>query len=381
MPLHIAVPQDVSDAPRQVNSILRNLRYVLRWPCDIFAQTKHLIPSSRGEHFRHSRNVQRTPAGLPTALHVQNLPTLPINLIYSPAEDRRQDAGAAPGHHHSTRPIWVAGPDPPRSWTTAPSPSPKFKEVDSAPDINTPAWRDHALDLVFSPDVSALRALRKGKLPTLVLLSLHVIRMECSGHDFAEIIPYIPPHLRRVLVRHSAINYPLSQVELNAICGDEGHADGELVVVGPRATLRSDHFRRMHSSRESMHKEFAVEESTWDSDAMQGNEPSVLFSFTLLSTPLTFALSDLPPTITCLALINIPKPTSLQRLPSYCPLVSLLDLSYNSWLSSISGEKLLEDYPWSKLHHLKVLGLRGCHVTSTLLSRVNRWEDVDVIHQ
>lgn len=346
---------------------------------------KHLIPSSRGEHFRHSRNVQRAPASLPTPSHVHNLPSLPISLIYPSAEDHRRDVGAAPGYH----PIWIAGPDPPRSWTN-PS-SPKNKGANSAPDINSPAWREHALDLVFSPDSDAsvgpasstsLRTLRKGELPTLVLLSLHVIRMECSGRDFAEIVPYMPPHLRRVLVRHSAINYPLSQVELNAICGDEGHADGELVVVGPQATLRSDHFRRVRSSRESAHLEYAAEESTWDSLAIQGSEPSVLFSLTLLSTPLTFTLSDLPPTITCLALINIPKPVSLQRLPSYCPLVSLLDLSYNSWLSPISGEKLLEEYPWTKLHHLKVLGLRGCHVTPTLLSRVNRgrWDDVDVIH-
>ncbi|OAX38929.1 hypothetical protein K503DRAFT_815313 [Rhizopogon vinicolor AM-OR11-026] len=363
MPLQRTPLRDTSDAPRQVNNILRDLR---------------------GEHFRHSRNVQHAPASLPTPLHVHNLPTLPLNLIYPPTEDGRRDVSATLGHH-SAPPIWLAGPDPPHSWT-----SPKMKGADSAPDINSPAWREHALDLVFFPGVpmgpagrASPRTLRKGELPTLALLSLHVIRTECGGHDFAEIMSYIPPHLRRVLVRHSAINYPLSQAELGAICGDEGHADGELVVVGPHATLRSDHFRRMSSSRESSaHQEYAVEESTWDSLATQGSEPTVLFSLALLSTPLTFALSDLPPTITCLALINIPKPVSLQRLSSYCPLVSLLDISYNSWLNTISGEKLLEDYPWTKLHHLKVLGLRGCHVTPALLSQVNRgrWDDVDVIH-
>ena len=330
--------------------------------------------------------MQRAPASIPTPTHVHNYPTLPINLIYPSAEDCRQNAGVArppstTGHHSTTRPIWVAGPDPPRSWMT---PSPKIKEAHSSPDINSPAWREHALFLhgdasAGSPGSASLRNLRKGEFPTLVLLSLHVIRMKCSGSEFAEIMPYIPPHLRRGLLRHSAINYPLSQVELNAICGDEGHADGELVVVGPHAMLPSDHFRRMHSSRESMPE---AEESAWDSLATQGSESSVLFSLTLLSTPLTFALSDLPPTITCLALINIPKPVSLQRLPSYCPLVSLLDLSYNSWLNPTSGEKLIEDYPWTKLHYLKVLGLRGCHVTSTLLSQVNRgrWDDVNVIH-
>ncbi|KAG0707651.1 hypothetical protein DFH29DRAFT_994681 [Suillus ampliporus] len=363
MPLQRTVPEDTSETTRQVNSILRNLR---------------------GEHFRHSRNVQRAPARLPAPLHAHNLPTLPISLIHPSAEDSRRRAG--PAGHHSTRPIWIAGPNPPHSWTS-PS-SPKIDEADSA-DINSPAWREHALDLVFSPDdVSmrppgsvSLRSLRKGEFPTLALLSLHAIRAECSAYELAEIMPYIPPHLRRVLVRHSAINRPLSQAELNAICGEEGHADGELVVVGPHATLRSDHFRRIHSSRESIPDEHAAEESTWDSLATQG-EPSVLFSLTLLSTPLTFNLSDLPPTITCLALINIPKPVSLQRLPSHCPLVSLLDLSYNSWLIPASGEKLLEDYPWTKLHYLKVLGLRGCHVTSTLLSQVNRgrWDDVDVVH-
>ncbi|KAG1754643.1 hypothetical protein EDB19DRAFT_1625988 [Suillus lakei] len=361
MPLQQTVPQDTSETSRQVNNILRNLR---------------------GEHFRHSRNVQRVPASLPTPLHVNNLPTLPISLIYPPVEDGRRNAAG----RQSTRPVWVAGPDPPRSWTALSSP--KIGEADLA-DIHSPAWREHALDLVFSPGnasvrppgTASLRSLWKDEFPTLALLSLHVIRTECRGYELAEIRPYIPPHLRRVLMRHGAINRPLSQIELNAICGEEGHADGELIVIGPHATLRSDHFRRIHSSRESVPEECA-EESTWDSLATQGSELSVLFSLTLLSTPLTFALSDLPPTITCLALINIPKPVSIQRLPTYCPLVSLLDLSYNSWLIPASGEKLLEDHPWTKLHHLKVLGLRGCRVTSTLLSQVNRgrWDDVDVIH-
>lgn len=361
MPLQRTVPQDASEPSRQVNNILRNLR---------------------GEHFRHSRNVQRVPASLPS-LHVNNLPTLPISLIY-PSTDGRLD-GSVPSRHHSTRPGRVAGPDPPRSWITLSSP--KTTEADLA-DINSPAWREHALDLVFSPGnasvrppgtSASLRSLQKGEFSTLALLSLHVIRMECSGYELSEIRPYIPPHLRRVLMRHSAIHCPLSQIELNAICGEEGHADGELVVVGPYATLRSDHFRR---SREVVPEECAAEESTWDSLATEGSEPSALFSLTLLSTPLNFPLSDLPPTITCLILINIPKPVSLQRLPLYCPLVSLLDLSYNSWLIPTSGEKLLQDYPWTKLRYLKVLGLRGCCVTSTLLSQVNkgRWDDVDVIH-
>lgn len=366
MALPRTVPQDTSETSHQVNNILRNLR---------------------GEHFRHSRNAQHIPASLPTPLHANNIPTLPISLIY-PSEEGRRNV-TAPSGHRSTRPVRVAGPDPPRSWTTFSSP--KIREADLA-DINSPAWREHALDIAFSPgnasvrspDTGAsLRSLRTGEFPTLALLSLHVIRMECSGYELAEIRPYIPPHLRRVLMRHSALNCPLSQIELNAICGEEGHADGELVVVGPHATLRSDHFRRIHSSREPVPKECTAEEYTWDSLATQGSEPSVLFSLTLLSTPVTFALSNLPPTITCLALINIPnKLVSLQRLPSYCPLVSLLDLSYNSWLFPASGEKLLQDYPWTKLRHLKVLGLRGCRVTSTLLSQVNRgrWDDVKVIH-
>lgn len=365
MPSQRTVPQDAGETSRQVNNILRNLR---------------------GEHFRHSRNVQRVPASLPTPLNANHLPTLPISLIYPSAEDSRRNA-ATSSAPHSTGPVWVAGPDPPRSWTTLSSP--KTREADLA-DINTSAWREHALDLAFSPGNASvpgtsayLRSLRIGEFPTLALLSLHVIRMECSGYELAKIRPHIPPHLCRVLMRHSAINCPLSQIELNAICGEEGHADGELVVVGPHATLRSDHFRRIHPSRESgVPEECALEESTWDSFATQGSEPSTLFSLVLLSTPLTFALSDLPPTITCLTLVNIPKPMSLQRLPLYCPLVSLLDLSYNSWLIPASGEKLLQDYPWTKLRYLKVLGLRGCRVTSALLSQVNRgrWDDVHVIH-
>ncbi|KAG2158227.1 uncharacterized protein EDB93DRAFT_1238018 [Suillus bovinus] len=324
-----STPQDPSETSRQVNNILRNLR---------------------GEHFRHSRNVQRVPASLPTSLHVNNLPTLPISLIYPSPEDGKRNA-APPSGHHSTRSVRVAGPDPPRSWTTLSSP--RIREGDLA-GVNFPAWREHALDLVFSFD----NAVRTGEFPTLALLCLHVIRMECSGSELAEIRPYIPPHLRRVLMRHSAINCPLSLMELNAICGEDRHADGELVVVGPHATLCSDHFRRIHSSRESMPGGCTAVEDTWDSLATEGSEPSTLFCLTLLSTSVTFGLSDLPPTITCLSLINITfKPASFQRLPSYCPLVSLLDLSYNNWLVPASGEKLLQDYPWAKLRLLENLGV------------------------
>ncbi len=60
-----------------------------------------------------------------------------------------------------------------------------------------------------------------------------------------------------------------------------------------------------------------------------------LLSLILVSTHLpTTILFALPPSITRLALIDLPTPIPLHRLPKLCPMLILLDLSYNKWLQA-----------------------------------------------
>jgi hypothetical protein len=203
--------------------------------------------------------------------------------------------------------------------------------------------------------------------------------------DFTQdIIPYIPPHLRCDLIRHTAVYSPLPNSKLYALCEPDGHADTELVVVGPNATLRDDYFIRTtpgsNSNSEDMLED--KEDEIWDSERESGSDP--LNTFILMSTRLaTSSLLSLPPTITRMALINLPTPISLHRLPGTCPLLVTLDLSYNTWLSqgSDSAEKILDRVDWSRWNYLRILGLRECHVSSGMLLKLNRgrWDDVEVV--
>ncbi|KIJ69052.1 hypothetical protein HYDPIDRAFT_123078 [Hydnomerulius pinastri MD-312] len=383
MPPQKPEPEDSDASTRQVNNILRNLR---------------------GEHFRHARNVQGTPASsISLAAHAHNQPTLPISLIYpSPAPNATGSNRAQP-----TRSTWIAGPSPPRSWRSPASASvseasrsrdtTEFK-ADTENDTNSAAWRERALSLVFSPDITSspssaesthLRAALhpdQGTAPPLTLICLRLILAACPGSDLVEIIPYIPAHLRRALLRYTAVHAPLSQVVLDALCDVNGHVDGELIIVGPRASLHRNAFRKesaiVPASNDESTNEGGSDSQSWDSAPIQDTDPPPLFSLSLLSTLLSVpTFLALPPTITHLALLNIPFQVPLQRLPTICPLLVLLDLSYNSWLSPKAGPRILEEVGWGRLRRLEVLGLRGCLVTSKLLVEVNRgrWEDVKVI--
>ena len=116
-----------------------------------FSFTVWLYPTEptirRGEHFRHARNVQGKPASSSLlSYHAHNQPTLPINLIY-------------PSRAPETRPSWVPGPSPPRSWRLPPTSTPSStllpSEAKSDIDItNTAAWREGALLPLFSTGVT-----------------------------------------------------------------------------------------------------------------------------------------------------------------------------------------------------------------------------------
>ncbi|KAH7929698.1 hypothetical protein BV22DRAFT_1002214 [Leucogyrophana mollusca] len=357
------------ESPRQVNNILRTMR---------------------GEQFRHSRNVQRMPANVPLSFHTHNRPTLPVNLIHPPQGSEENTRRQIP----SARGMWLAGPNPPRSWSS----SLLTKAARVAPDnLDTPQWREEALSVVLSPEFSSPSSTAPAALygtPPLTLLCLRVLLAAYRGPEFTEVAPYIPPHLRRDLLRDSAICSPLSQTEIHALCYD-GHVDGELIVIGPHASLRVNHFQtalsrspdggkvEVYPHDDSKCADEAEEETSWDSIPSQEKQDPPLHMLTLVSTPLaipTFLV--LPPTITQLALLNIPSPVPLHRLPTICPLLTLVDVSYNSWLSPArSGDKILEEVGWSRLRHLKVLGLRECQVTLKVVAAVNkgRWDDVQIV--
>ncbi|KAH7889383.1 hypothetical protein F5I97DRAFT_1923926 [Phlebopus sp. FC_14] len=379
MPLQRTLSKE--DVPeRQVNNILRDLR---------------------GEHFRRERNMQRTPVSSTSlSSHVHNQPTLPLNLIYT---SRTSDGRTLPDERRpARRTTRLAGPNPPPSWRLASSPTPwasngPQSKSEHLPDTNTPEWRSDALELIFSfestlplPGVHLRTAVRRDdRIPTLTHLCLYAI-LAMSGSDLADVVEHIPLHLRCTLLRHTAVHMPLSQLELNALCEGQGHVDGELIVVGPRATLHRNNFRKETfgdaSAADTRTEDDAwdSEASTWDSATARYGQSTPLYSLSMVSTLLTVpTFLALPPTISRLALLNIPYQVPLQRLPTVCPLLVLLDLSYNSWLSpsSTSRGQILEEVSWTKLRHLEVVGLRNCLVTSKLLVELNRgrWEDIKIV--
>lgn len=378
------------DVPvRQVNDILQNLRLVFLHCVGIYLAEPSI---RRGEHFRHARNVQGEPASSTSlSSHAHNQPTLPINLIYP---------SGSPASATSTS--WVPGPSPPRSWRSPATSTPLPIEVKSDIDVatNSPAWRERALSLLFSADITSSPSSSSrliypdpNPIPQLTLLCLQLIRATCPCADLAQVVPYIPLHLRRALLRYTAIYAPLSQIELDGLCEDTTQVDTELIVVGPRNTLRWSAFRRndhttdaCQGDTDKLERRHSEPNESWEAVQPQDSEPLELRSLAVLSSPLSaVTVLAFPPTITHLALVNIPHRIPLQRLPMICPLLVLLDLSYNAWLYSCEvvdrGKPILEEVGWGKLRRLEVLGLRASPVTPTLLLELNRgrWEDVRII--
>ncbi|KAG6333491.1 hypothetical protein ID866_5594 [Astraeus odoratus] len=381
MPL-LGTSCDVPSAEGRVNTILRNLR---------------------GEHFRHTRNLQQAPAALPLSTH--NQPTLPFDQIFT----RASDSGNQPSLPR--RGVWVAGPSPPQSWlessssTTVPPRSTRGKSEpeDNASSVDIPAWRETALGPILreysgSTLGHAYDHSLNSPVPSLIQICIYLIISNCRGEDLVHLAPYIPVHLRRALMRYAAVHTPLTTSELAALCNGQHSIDGELIVVGPRASLHRSWFQNPAEDAEgntsscgqlarttSGHSCAGDDQGdAWDDAQSLDKEPTVLISLSLVSTSLTVpTFLTLPPTITHMALINLPCQVPLRRLPTVCPLLVFLDLSYNNWLRSASEKdpKVLVDVSWYALRHLRGLGLRGCVVTAALLGEINRgrWEGMKVI--
>ncbi|KAJ7709798.1 hypothetical protein B0H17DRAFT_1124311 [Mycena rosella] len=310
------------------------------------------IHTLRGEYFRHTQNIaqkqKRVLPNLKTTSLTHNSPTLPANLLADSAYSTDKPRPA----RDTREALFVSRrPDPPQHDPTT-----------------TPTQRAEALSVVLPIVVEC----HQGGVPPLTLMCLQILITSSFEDDFFEtILPFIPTHLRHDLLRWTAVHYPLTNHQLHALCGPEGHVGGELVVIGPNATVCEDQFKSAEQSRSA----------EWESDDWRPLPP--MHTFILVSGHIGFStLCSLPATLTHLALINLPAPVSLHRLPSTCPLVECLDLSYNTWLvAEKEARERLGTVKWSRWHQLHKLGFRGCQLPADIMVEVNkgRWDDVRVV--
>lgn len=232
-----------------------------------------------------------------------------------------------------------------------------------------------------------------------------------------------------------AVWRPLSGARLRALLGEgRNHVEGELVVVQPASPLRPEMFFRTRKTqtqtqtyaiqvndrqrqRQHQHAESGSEEPSswqqWDDDRdaeaedseadhsgrstvtvtldagsdwqeQEQEDEQVFTAVAIVSTTLSIpVLLALPSSLTRLALVHLSAPIPIHRLPDKCPLLELLDISYNPWLAEPAWgvERALERVEWGRWAYLKVLGCRDCGVTLEELRTVNegRWEDVRIV--
>lgn len=157
----------------------------------------------------------------------------------------------------------------------------------------------------------------------------------------------------------------------------EGHnqVDGELIVVEPTSPPRPELFQFERSQAQM------DPEGLWDAE---GHDGLSLTALAIVSTTLPMAsFLALPPSITRLALVHLSTPIPLHRLPDKCPLLEMLDVSYNLWLGEPApgGERALDRVAWQRWAYLKVLGCRECGIALEELRKVNegRWDDVTIV--
>lgn len=303
------------------------------------------------------QNLRHVRCQLPTTRNY-NGPTLPVCFANTESYDSPfVTSRSGQGIHAS----W-SGPAPPKSWRSTPH----------GGDRDTPQWRAEAFR-VAAPHLVDFPS--DKRVPSLSVLCLQAILSEwATNKEFREVVvPYIPAHLRRDLIRHCAIYSPLPTWKLEALWEPEGHIDGEAIITGRTNYLSENFFNKFSESQQN--------NVDWEVD---GHPSEPLHSFLCISISLASStLLGIPPTLTHLILVDLSSPQPLHRLPKLCPLLVLLDLSYNIWLREPEGEGYwnFERIEWPRWKHLRILGLRECFVTDELLSRVEdgRWDGIDVI--
>ncbi|KAF9013906.1 hypothetical protein BDQ17DRAFT_1341708 [Cyathus striatus] len=312
----------------------------------------------RGEQFRHSQNLLRSRSHI-TSANVTRLPSLPTDL-FEYSDHIPPNDGSSSATSTSTPSLSYSGPEPPRSWTQA-SKDVSYKE--------TSKWREQALSLIFEHS-KTLAHDSSSQIPSLSVL--------CLSKFKDAVVPFIPSHLRRDLIRYASVESPLPNSKLYALFEPDGNADGEIIIIGPKATLRDDYFLHGHKDVDMVG---SISSHSWDEETVV---PKVLECFVLVSINMPIStLLTLPPTLTHLALIDLPNPIPLHRLCNVCPLLQVLDLSYNQWLTNCSKDVLnaLDRIDWARWVHMRILGVRNCKIPEKVLHQVNRnrWDDVVIV--
>lgn len=245
--------------------------------------------------------------------------------------------------------------------------------------FDDPEWRETALSLFFGGSVGANPT---AAVPRLGEFCLRVI-VRCCGTDatvLKDLVPYLGPHLRKQLMRMCAVQCPLSSASLRVLLGEEhNQVDGELIVVEPTSSLRPELFQ----PERAQDQKGPEPEGLWDAETHDGLSSQPLTALAIVSAALPIpTFLALPPSITRLTLVRLSTPIPLHRLPDKCPLLEMLDISYNVWLGEPQGgERALERVAWQRWAYLKVLGCRGCGIALEELRKVNegRWDDVTIV--
>ncbi|KAJ3989427.1 hypothetical protein F5890DRAFT_1549659 [Lentinula detonsa] len=325
-----------------------------------------MLHTLRGEQFRHSQNLNRSHGSLNLLNAPESLTERFINLDYSSLETSTTPLVAQRQTSTSRNLHGVSGPPPPKSWQNY--------SVSGDDSRSSTTWRAEALSLIFHERPSTQKFTLNG-ISSLTQLCLARLLPELTHPEFIEYIATcLPVHLRLELVRYAAIHHPLSKSKLRALLGLEGHANGELLLCGPSASIHHDHFLQFSTQ--------AQKREQWDSEDHSTSYP--LHTLIVLSTRLSMStVSAFPPTITHLALINLENSISLHRLPPLCPSLVVLELSYNIWLTHMSVDTLksIDRVDWGRWTQLQILGWRECFIPDGMLTRLNegRWDDVEVV--
>ncbi|KAI0306479.1 hypothetical protein B0F90DRAFT_1690248 [Multifurca ochricompacta] len=311
----------------------------------------NLLHTLRAEHFRRTLNTQRSPSGRlgPTTLPTSPCltPSLPYAEIY-------------------------AGPIP-RSWATATTP---------AKVLEGPRWRETALSLFFARTDDTIPVGTGGRVvPCLADFCLRVVLdyFGAGADALEDLVPYLAPHHKKQLMRICAVRCPLPSTSLRVLLGkDHNQLDGELIIIESTSPPRPELFK-------AEHKQTAQNpEDLWDAEAGDGPSSQPLKALAIVSTTLLIpTLLALPPSLTRLALVHLSAAVPLHRLPDKCPLLEVLDISYNQWLGEPTwgGEPAIEMIAWGRWAYLKMLGCRDCGFGLEELKKVNegRWEDVTIV--
>ncbi|KAJ7581238.1 hypothetical protein C8J56DRAFT_260549 [Mycena floridula] len=331
-------------------------------------EVNNLLRTLRGEQFRHSQNQRRSRTHVSSSISLGRTQSNLPNGIFGPEPDTIEEVLKDPQSAYTTA---CSGPEAPPSW--------RLTQMSQKDYQNTVTWRAQALSLIFNHHNTD-----PEKVPALAMLCLRrLLTFSQTLEDFQEMIEHVPFHLRRDLLRYTAIHAPLNNIRLASLNDVDGHCAGELIIVGPAASFPED-FGLLQSTSASESADVVSPSESWDLD--DSGEPSHLAKLILLSVHLPApTLLSFPATLTHIALINLPILVPIHRLPGLCPLLVSLDLSYNSWLhptaASDTGIKLLEKMDWGRWTELKTLGLRGCALSQTMLTKVSkgRWGQLNIV--